>query len=111
MALHRSHERDEHKHDESKHEHEHAVKAAHEGYAQATAKAEPELPVDFATLFHCASNETLPWPKAVQEWADKSPANQHVLDEIHGHAKGTPAGVSAPLVQTLINEVLKAVNA
>ncbi len=102
------------------HEHEHevdehtrlsdlAVKAAHTGYAEATIKPEPEPAVDFATLFHCASDETILWPKAVQAWAEKAPANQHVLDQIRGHTKGTPAGVAAPLVQTLINEVLKAV--
>ncbi len=92
-----------HEHDEP---HAKAVKGT-DGMPEAKPKA--EQPVDFACLFHVASDSKLEWPKAVQAWGDKCAANQHVLDSIRRHAHGNPAGAGAPLVQTLIGEVLKAV--
>ena len=84
-----------------------AVKAAHEGHAQSVAK--PDLPADFATLFHCVSDPNLPWPKAVLAWGAKSEANQNLLDALRSEVSSNPAGAKSPFVQTLIGEVLKAV--
>ncbi len=71
--------------------------------------SKPEVPVDFATLFHTASVPGSTWPKAVQAWGEKSPDNQYVLDALRSESTGNPHGGGSPLALVLISEVLKAV--
>ncbi len=87
---------------------ERAKKAAHAGHAEAMAA--PDASVDFATLFHTASDPNLPWPKPVEAWGAKNSANGFVLERIRSEVHAHLAGVGAPLVLTLIDEVLKGIN-
>ncbi len=65
--------------------HEHAVKGT-EGMPESKAKQS----VDFAALFHVASDPTLQWPETVQAWGDKFSANQLqvLIAEVLKAAKG-----------------------
>ncbi len=86
--------------------HERVTAAAHKGRAEV--EAGPGDHVDFATLFHVASDPKLDWPKAVEAWGAKSPANEHLLAQIR--AETNHPAVDRAVVMDLIRELLKAVN-
>ncbi len=84
-----------------------AVEAGLAGYAEVVGNRERPV-VDFATLFHVASDPKLEWPKAVEAWGARSLANDHLLKQIRVEANH-PAADRAVMMD-LIREVLKAVN-
>ncbi len=85
---------------------ERAMLAASKGYGEVVDRREPA--VDFATLFHVASDPKLDWPKVVEVWGAKSPANEHLLKQIRAESNH-PAADRVVLLD-LIRELLKAFN-
>lgn len=64
---------------------------------------------DFVGLFHAATASNVPWPEAVASWAEKLPANAHVLKYLKQF--GDNVGSNSATVFRLIDEVLKGTGA
>jgi hypothetical protein len=67
---------------------------------------EEEIPVNFATMHHALlSRGKVPFPQAVEKWADEHPSNRHLFEELKRGAEYWPDDRSMKLLDELLKMV------